>query len=322
VDTAHVVVGASGTREGLYVSMTRGRRANTAYAVTGGRGGEVDAIGPEQARDGGAALAGVLRRTAAEPSAHQAQAAQAERWGSIAQVAAEYETIARAGTVDYWAGLVKGSGWDAEQAERVIASETFPVLIREFQRAQDLGVDPEALVCQIAPALPRCGCDLADRLHCAIVSASAARRGFGPRHQGVRWIVGLIPEPTTPMAPDMRTALDQRKNLIEDRARAIVANAIQAGEPWIAELGPVPRDTPARRRWVSAATTLAACRDRWGITTPDALGTSRALQSDAERADCARAKAAIASASQAPTPPPAFGIPQSMPGVERPVLGW
>ena len=35
VDTAHVFVSASLSRESLYVAMTRGREANTAHVVTG-----------------------------------------------------------------------------------------------------------------------------------------------------------------------------------------------------------------------------------------------------------------------------------------------
>ncbi|MDR0625934.1 MAG: hypothetical protein LBG11_01525 [Bifidobacteriaceae bacterium] len=41
-------------------------------------------------------LAGVLRRPSAEQSAHQAEQAEQDRWESIAQLSAEYETIRRA----------------------------------------------------------------------------------------------------------------------------------------------------------------------------------------------------------------------------------
>ena len=48
-------------------------------------------------------LYGVLQHVGAELSAHETIAAEQDAWGSIAQLAAEYETIAAAAQHDRWA---------------------------------------------------------------------------------------------------------------------------------------------------------------------------------------------------------------------------
>ena len=92
VDTAHVVVRAQTSREVLYVGMTRGRDANTAYVCTDDAD---DEYGADQQWTPRAVLATVLARTSSEMSAHQTIRAEQERAGSIAQLAAEYDTIAQ-----------------------------------------------------------------------------------------------------------------------------------------------------------------------------------------------------------------------------------
>src|SRR5699024_4200082 len=106
------------TRENLYVAMTRGRESNRAYVIldrpddhaTSHPGDNPDAI----ART---VLYGVLQHSGAELSAHETITAEQERWGSIAQLAAEYETIAAAAQHDRWTTLVRSSGLTDDQAQ-------------------------------------------------------------------------------------------------------------------------------------------------------------------------------------------------------------
>ena len=95
VDTAHVVVTGSTTRENLYVSMTRGRDSNIAYVALDQPDDSHAAPNPEDVT-ARTVLFGVLQHTGVELSAHQTIEAEQERWSSIAQLAAEYETIAAA----------------------------------------------------------------------------------------------------------------------------------------------------------------------------------------------------------------------------------
>jgi hypothetical protein len=136
-DTAHVLVEPTSTRETFYVAMTRGRHSNHAY-VTLDRAD--DHAQPHPGDDPHATarsvLYGVLQHSGAELSAHETIVAEQEQWGSIAQLAAEYETIAAAAQHDRWATLVRGSGLTDEQAESAIESEAFGPLTAELRRAE------------------------------------------------------------------------------------------------------------------------------------------------------------------------------------------
>lgn len=72
-----------------------------------------------------------------------------------------------------------------------------------------------------------------------------ARSGTMPATGRARLIAGLIPE-AAGTTGDMQQALTERVELIEQRALAVLNQAVQGGEAWVSELGPVPTD-PARR---------------------------------------------------------------------------
>ncbi len=111
VDTAHVLVEPTTTRENFYVAMTRGKHANHAYVILD-RANEHAHPHPGDNPDATArsVLYGVLQHVGAELSAHETITTEQEQWGSIAQLAAEYETIAAAAQRDRWATLIKSSG--------------------------------------------------------------------------------------------------------------------------------------------------------------------------------------------------------------------
>ena len=96
------------------------------------------------------------------------------------------------------------------------------------------------------------------------------------------------------MSDEMRGALDERRDLIEQRANAVLRGALADNESWITSLGPIPKGKK-RETWWRAARTVAAYRDRYQITddqTP--LGT--APVTTRQKIDAARAQAALAQA--------------------------
>ena len=70
----------------------------------------------------------------------------------------------------------------------------------------------------------------------------------------------------------MRRALHERAELIESRARALLDQALVAGEAWTRALGQPPRAESAAAAWRRQACTVAAYRDRYGIVGASALG--------------------------------------------------
>ena len=118
VDTAHVVVTGSTTRENLYVAMTRGR--DVQHRLRRPRPARRHPTPHPDADDVTAktVLFGVLQHSGAELSAHQTIEAEQEHWSSIAQLAAEYETIAAAAQRDRWVDLLAAAGSPTSRSRR------------------------------------------------------------------------------------------------------------------------------------------------------------------------------------------------------------
>ena len=241
-DTAHVLVEPTTTRENLYVAMTRGHESNRAHAILD-RPDDHATAHPGDNPDATArtVLYGVLQHSGAELSAHETITAEQDRWGSIAQLAAEYETIAAAAQHDRWAALITSSGLTTDQAEAVIDSDAFGALTAELRRA-------EANHHNMATLLPRLirargfadADDIASVIHHRVANATARPASSGRNRQRPRLIAGLVPEAAGPMNPDMQQALTERRRLIETRAEAVLDTALHTHEPWVAALGPIP----------------------------------------------------------------------------------
>ena len=314
VDTAHVVVTDSTTRENLYVAMTRGRDSNVAYVVVNpadDNHGAPDAETPIAKT----VLLGVLANSGAELSAHQTIKSEQERWGSIAQLAAEYETIATAAQRDRWATLIRASGLTPEQAEAVTDSDAFGPLAAELRRAEANGHDVERL---LPAAIARYGLGDAEDIAAVLrhrVMLATRQPTPGRRRPKQHLIVGLIPEAVGPMTADMRAALDERRDLIEQRARALAEEALRTKAGWVRQFGEPPTDRTDRSRWGQALVVVAAYRDRYGITSAKPLGTEAAndLQSlDRARADALLRRTHLGEQPQIGTSParthPALGL--------------
>jgi hypothetical protein len=289
VDTAHAVATGAATRELLYVATTRGRRSNTVYVATDRADPAHAAAFPDDREpDARAVLRHALQTSAAEPSAHTAAVQEHDKWGAIAQLAAEYETIADAAIRDRYARQVAASGLPQQVADQVTASDAFPAAVEGLRHLEASGRDSDRLLRDAADLVAR-----ADDPTGALLRVIARDRVSRPMatRPAQRLIAGLLLECVTPVAPDMRAALDQRAQLVRQRATGLARRAIQNDEPWLRQLGPRPTDHDGKRRWDARAATVAAYRDRWNHQGPTAIRPRPATRQ--ERADAARAQHAI-----------------------------
>ena len=120
VDTSHVVVTPSTTRENLYVSMSRGRESNIAYVALDQPDDSHSTPEPDDVT-ARTVLFGVLNHSGASMSAHQTMEAEYAIHGGIDRLAAELETIAADAQRDRFVELLRRSGLTPEQHEAVVA---------------------------------------------------------------------------------------------------------------------------------------------------------------------------------------------------------
>jgi hypothetical protein len=218
--------------------------------------------------------------------------AEQEQWGSIAQLAAEYETIAAAAQHDRWATLVRGSGLTDEQAESAIESEAFGPLAAELRRAEANHHNVDALLPRLVAARGFGDADdIAAVLHYRVERATARPAGSGRTRKPARLIAGLIPRAHGVLDAEMRAALDEREALIEARADAVLEAALTENAPWTKALGAHPTDRRRAAAWRKSARVVAAYRDRYRITDDTPLGAPP--ESAAQKIDAARARSAL-----------------------------
>lgn len=293
-DTAHTLIEPTSTRENVYVAMTRGREANRAYVILDRP--DHDHVEPHPADNSDATarsvLYGVLQHTGAELSAHETITAEQDQWGSIAQLAAEYETIASAAQKDRWATLIRTSGLTEDQAEAALDSEAFGALTAELRRAEANHYDMQILFPRLVAARGFDDAeDIASVLHYRVARATARPAGSGRTRKAPRLIAGLVAHADGPMTEQMRQGLDERRQLIEQRATAVLDTALTDEEPWTARLGAVPEGEKDARGWRREARVVAAYRDRYQVTGSHLLGPEP--ETTAQKIDYARAEAAL-----------------------------
>ncbi|HET7388352.1 MAG TPA: hypothetical protein VFJ19_16990, partial [Nocardioidaceae bacterium] len=288
VDTSHVVVTGSTTRENLYVSMTRGRDSNIAYVALD-KPDEGHAPSESDEVNAHTVLYGVLQHIGGELSAHQMIAAEQERWSSIAQLAAEYETIGAVAQRDRWVAAIRGSGLTDAQVEQVLTSESFGPLTAELRRAEANHHDVDRLL----PVLvARRSLDDAEDIGAVLISRlqKAAQSKRGSRRPSAKLVVGLIPVADGAMNEEMSTALTERADLMEERAMTLAEKAVEDKAAWLKRLGTAPATAAARRRWLHEVRTVAAYRDRYQVEGRRVLGEPK---TDVQKLDAARAEQAI-----------------------------
>ncbi|MBG6240254.1 hypothetical protein IWX78_003251 [Mycetocola sp. CAN_C7] len=293
------------------MAMTRGRDANMAYVAVDQP--DVAHVGPRPGNDvastARSVLDSVLQHIGAELSAHETIAVEQDARGSIAQLAAEYETIAAAAQRDGWASMLRETGLSESQADDAIHSEAFGALTAELRRAEAHHLHVRSLLQRTIVARGfEDAQDIAAVLQSRIASVIAHGAGAGRPRLEPAMVVGLIPSAMGPMEPDMRRALDDRSAMMEARARYLLDAALLAKAPWTRVLGPAPRGSAAAD-WRHSACTVAAYRDRYGVLGARALGLPP--RSIAQERDAAHARAALRGAQHLAEKDRTYGAPET-----------
>jgi conjugative relaxase-like TrwC/TraI family protein len=286
VDTAHAFVSVTTQREVLYVAATRGRVSNRLYVDTMYDPDADTQHGLPAERDAGDVLRQVLETRGADLSATETIAADWAEQHGIAAVWAEYDTIAGVAQRDRYDELVTSScsGMPAEQLEGLRDSPAYGPLLAALRGAAAFGLDVERDLPRLVEGRSLASADdVAAVLHHRVdrwIEAS------GQEHRAAAGrIVGLFPRLAGVADPDMARALEDRRSLIEQRAREVATTAVEHRQPWVAQLGRRPLDTLQGELWLRRLDTVAAYRERWGITERSILGTREptSLEQEAQR---------------------------------------
>lgn len=313
VDTAHAVVASPEmTREALYVAMTRGREANTAYVVTDQHHLEQHQHRDDLQHGARSILYGILQHTGAELSARETITAEQDEWTSIRQLAAEYETIAQSAQHDRWLGLLRAGGLDETTVDELVTTDSYGILSTELRRLDAEGHEVDALLPRVVLAGNLEDIDDLGSLLRYRMQRVATR--FTPAVRRRQLIAGIIPKASGDMEPEMARALAEREKLITQRAVALARRAAGESDSW-ATLTLPSNVRPLTDDVLQQLTVVAAYRDRYAITGQDPLGP--VPDADAQRVDYERARTALATLRNARDAQPDAAEPSLHRGVSR-----
>jgi hypothetical protein len=255
VDTAHLLVTQTLSRQALYVGMTRGRQSNTAHVVTGNTA--PPGHQPYQQATPEAVLAGVLQRDDGDLSATEQVRQAQEQSGGTGHLltlwsAAIRQTLHPVIDQQIKARLTEPETWryDREHARRV--------LHQRLRAAQLAGHDISTLIGRITAAPMDRARSITSVLHHRLEQLALPDL----RHDAT-W-AQRTPATAPPLARELAAALD-------DRARVLGEQLAASPEPWLTRhLGVL---TPGvsralREEYACRAAAAAAYREAAGITDP------------------------------------------------------
>ena len=255
VDTAHLLVTDTLSRQALYVGMTRGRQSNTAHVVTGNTA--PPGHKPYQQATSESVLAGVMDRDDGDLSAtEQIRQAQDQSGGTghllTLWTAAIRQTLHPGIDQQIKARLTEHEAWryDREHARTA--------LHQRLRAAQLTGHDIPALIDQITAAPMDQARSITSVLHYRL-----QRLALPDLRHDATW-TQRTPATAPPLARELAAALD-------DRARTLGKRQAASPEPWLARhLGVLaPTASPAlRAEYTRRAGITAAYREAAGITNP------------------------------------------------------
>jgi hypothetical protein len=256
VDTAHLLVTDSLSRQALYVGMTRGREANTAHVITGKTappGKE-----PYQQAAPESVLASVMQRDAGDLSATE-QIRHAQDWaGGTGHLLTLWSAATRQALYPDIDQQIKArlSESDAWRYEREHARQ---VLQHKLRDAQLTGHHLGELIDRITAGPMDGARSISSVLHDRLQRLQLSAQGHG-----VTW-AQRTPENAPALAHQLAAGLD-------DRRRELGERALDNPEPWLTRhLGrpPGPDASPVLREdYARRAGTAAAYREARGITDP------------------------------------------------------
>jgi conjugative relaxase-like TrwC/TraI family protein len=269
VDTAHAMITPATTRQALYVAATRGRSSNRLYVDTcydpdpaTGHDGTTETLTPRDV------LVGVLANDGADLSAHDTLRRHQHHVGSIAALAAEYQTIAQLAQAGRYSTLLAEAGLTPGQLDTVRDSPAHGALITALRRAESEGLDIKGgLRAVIGSGAFGDARDAASVIHHRLdhwVTTAASK----PELADGRLIAGTVPRAVGVTDPDLQLALNHREAALEQRAQALAAIAIENNEPWVRALGRRPGDPDGEARWLDTVAAVATQRDQ--LSTDDA----------------------------------------------------
>ena len=267
VDTAHAIVAGPGlTREVLYVMLTRAREANHVYVSTERAVEPLQGFSDEPVT-ATSVLRDALARLGDTASAHETQDAEREAAASIRTLAAEYETLAHLAQAPRWLDLLSVSGLLPDDVQRVADSPAFGAFTSALRRAEAHGLPVERALPALSRDVTDGAVDPAAVLHRRVERwvQTSLEAGHGRRPD---LVCGLLPAAKGVDDPQFARALDERMRLMERRADELLDRAETADAPWLRSLRPHRDETASTQRWSAEARTVAAYRERNGISRP------------------------------------------------------
>ena len=256
VDTAHLLVTESLSRQALYVGMTRGREANTAHVVTGKTA--PPGHQPYQQAVPESVLAGVLQRDAEDLSATEQIRQAQEQSGGTGHLLNLWTAAVRQTLHLQIDGQIKARLTDSE-AWQYKREHSRRALQHKLRSAQLAGHDIGALTDRITAAPMDRARSISSVLH-----GRLRRLALPDLRHDVTWAQRTLAGAPA-AARELAAALD-------DRARALGERLAASPEPWLARhLGVLaPGTSPAlREEYARRAGIAAAYREAAGITNPD-----------------------------------------------------
>jgi TrwC relaxase/AAA domain len=255
VDTAHLLVTDTLSRQALYVGMTRGRESNTAHVVTGKAA--PPGHQPYQQAAPESVLAGVLERDVGDMSATDQIRQAQDRAGGTGHLlhlwsAAVQQTLSPDIDARITARLTDSEVWRyrREPSRAVLQGQ-----LRQYQLA---GHDISQLIDRITGAPMARARSISSVLYGRLRALQPPELGHD-----VTW-AQRTPGNAPPIARELAAALDERRRALGERLAA-------KPEPWLIRyLGVLSPDaSPAlREEYVQRAGTVAAYREARGITDP------------------------------------------------------
>jgi hypothetical protein len=269
VDTAHAFASPTTTREVLYVALTRGADSNHLYVDT-----HYDPD-PSTGHDGLSevpsaleVLAGVLRHEGADVSAtDMIRLSQSQ---SIAALVAEYDTIIALADGPRWDEVLSQSGLSDTELAQVKGSPAYAALLAQLRDAENRGFDAHTELPTLVTGRSFGDADdVASVLHYRI-DRYVTEVGY-PSPEATELVAGIFPRPLGITDSDVVSALSDRADAIEQRARELATIAIERSDAWVQDFGDAPSTGELYERWVLEVAAGAAYLDRWSISAPDTI---------------------------------------------------
>jgi hypothetical protein len=189
---------------------------------------------------------------------------------SIAALVAEYDTIVTMADGGRWDEVLSQSGLSTTELVQAKASPAYAGLLAQLRDAESrgFGIHTELPMLVTGRSLEDAD-DIASVLHYRI---DRYITGVGyPAPSASELVAGIFPRPTGITDPDVKQALNDRADAIEQRARELAMIAIERDDSWVLDFGNPPETDELYERWVLEVAAGAAYFDRWGVDNPDTI---------------------------------------------------